>query len=94
MCNEEEDLFETLSNKFKPQYNETLKLLNVNKLVRQHNESEEEWMGRIRVSDTECNYNDIDRHLKVKFIYGLTDNIMMFEIKMLQVIMYLFGQGE
>ena len=32
------------------------------------------------MSATECNYNDIDRELKVQFIQSLNDNCMMVEI--------------
>ena len=80
MCNEEEGQFETLSKKFKMQYNETIKLLQFHKLFRQHNENAEEWIGRLIISVTECNYNNIDRQLKEQFIHGLNHNCMMVEI--------------
>ena len=57
-----------------------IKLLQFYKLVRQQNESIEEWMGILRISTTECNCNDIDRHLKEQFIHSLNDNGMMVEI--------------
>ena len=38
MCNILEGLFETLTNKFKPQYNETIKLLQFRKLYRYDDE--------------------------------------------------------
>ena len=56
-CNAKESLFEMLNNKFKPQYNETIKS-KMCKLLRQTNENTEEWMGRIRVAATECNYKE------------------------------------
>ena len=68
VCNTE-FLFETLSNKFKQQYNETIKLLQFYKLVKQHNENAEEWMGRHRITAIECDYKEIDRHLKEQFIH-------------------------
>ena len=58
--NNEEYLFETLGNRFKPQYNETIKSLQFHKLVRHHNESIEEWIGRLRITATDCKYNDIE----------------------------------
>ena len=39
-------------------------------LVKQQNESVEKWMGRLRISATRCNYNDIDRQLKEQFIHS------------------------
>ena len=44
-CNTLEGLFETLSNKFKPQYNVTIKSLQFRKLYRYDNENVEEWRG-------------------------------------------------
>ena len=47
-CNTLEGLFETLCNKFKPQYNDTIKLhYSVRKLYRNENDNVEEWMGRL-----------------------------------------------
>ena len=37
--NDEEGLFEILSKKFKPQYNEIIKFLQFHNQIRQHNES-------------------------------------------------------
>ena len=51
-----EGLFETLSNNFKPQYNETIKSLQFRKLYRHDDESVEEWMGRLCVATVEYNY--------------------------------------
>ena len=47
-------------------------------LVKQHNESTEEWIGKFRISAAECNCKD--RQLKEQFIYVLNDNGMMVEI--------------
>ena len=63
-CNNEEGLFKILNKKFKWEYNETIKSLKFCNLVRQHNESKEEWMGRFRTAAMECNYRDVDRQLK------------------------------
>ena len=79
-CNDEEDLFDTISNRFKQQYNEMIKLLQFCKLVRQQDKTTEEWMDRLRILATECNYHDIDRYLKEQFIHNLNDNSMMVEI--------------
>ena len=73
-------MFEILSNQFELQYNEMIKSLQVHKLVRQENESAEQWIDRPRISVTECNYNVIDRQSKQQFIHDLNDNGMMVEI--------------
>ena len=54
-CEMSEGLFQTLSNKFKLRYKETIKLLQFCKLARKPDENTEEWMGRLRMSATECN---------------------------------------
>ena len=46
-CNTLEGLFDTLTNKFKPQYNKTIKSLQFRKLHRYKDENVEEWMGRL-----------------------------------------------
>ena len=71
-CNK--GLFEILNDKFRLQYNEAIKLLQFYKLVRQHNESTEERMGRLRIAAIECNYDGVGRHLKEQFIHGLNDS--------------------
>ena len=76
-----EGLFTTLNNKFKAQYNENIKSLQFQKLVRYKNENAEEWMGRLRLTAIEYNYKEIDRQLKEKFIYWLKDNDMLAEIR-------------
>ena len=74
-----EGLFTTVRNKFKPQYNETIKSLQFHKLGRQMNENREEWIGRLRLAAVECNYKEIDRDLKEQLIHGLNDNDMLAE---------------
>ena len=58
-CYDEEGLFEILNKKFKLQYNETIKPLQFHNLVRQHNESAEEWMSRLRTAAVECNFKEL-----------------------------------
>ena len=79
-CNNEKSLFDTLNRKFKPQYNETIKSLQCCKLIRQSNESTEEWMGRLRKAAIECSYTEIDRHLKEQYIHGLNDEEKLAKI--------------
>ena len=62
-----------LIKKNKPQYNKTIKSLQFCKIIRQSNESVKEWMGRLRTAAVKCNYKEIDRQLKEKFIHGLND---------------------
>ena len=54
MCNTLEGLVEALSNKFKPQYNKTIKLLQFRKLCRYDEENVKEWMGRLYIEAVEC----------------------------------------
>ena len=68
-CDTLEGLFNTLTSKFKPQFNETVKLLQFRKLSRNDGGKIEEWMGRLRVAAIECNYQEVDRQLK-KTIYS------------------------
>ena len=75
-----EGLFHTLSNKFKLGYSETFKLLQFCKLARKPDENSEEWMGRLRMSATKCNYKEIDRQLEEQFIHGLNDSDISIEI--------------
>ena len=75
-----EGLFETLTNKFKPQHNETIKSLQFRKLYRYDDENIKEWMGRLQVAAVECNYQEVDRQLKEQFIHGLNNKCMLEEI--------------
>ena len=79
-CSTLEGLFETLSNKFKPQYSETIKSLQFRMLYRYEDENVEEWMGRLCIAAVECNYQEVDRQLKEQFIHGLNDKYMLEEI--------------
>ena len=79
-CDTLQGLFDTLSAKFKPQFNETIKSLQFRKLYRVKDESAEEWMGRLQVAEAECNYRDVDRQLKEQFIHGLNDKSMLDEV--------------
>ena len=49
----------------KSQYNKTIKALQFCNLVRHHNKSVEEWMGRLRMAAVECGYKEVDKQLKV-----------------------------
>ena len=69
-----------LSSKFRPQFNETVKSLQFRKLCRNDGENVEEWMGRLRVAEIECNYQEVDRQLKEQFIHGLNDKNRLEEI--------------
>ena len=76
-CNTMEGLFTMLNNKFKPQFNETIKSLQFHKLSRQIKENAEDWMGRLKLALVECNYREVDRQLKEQFIHRLNDNDML-----------------
>ena len=75
-----EGLFTSFNNKFKPQFIETIKLLQFHKLSRQTKENAEEQMGRLRLAAVECNYREIDTQLKEQFVHRLNDNDMLAEI--------------
>ena len=79
-CNNLEGLFETLTNKFKPQYNETIKSLKFRKIYRYDDENVEEWMGRLQVAAVECSYQEVDGQLKEQFLHGLNNKCMLEEI--------------
>ena len=79
-CNTLEGLFETLSNKFKCQYNETIKSPQFRKLHIYDEENVDEWMGRLCIAAVECNYQQVDRQLKEQFIHGLNDRYMFEKI--------------
>ena len=49
-------------------------------MIRQSDESVEEWMGSLRTVVIKCNYKEIDRQLKEQFINGLNDEEMLVEI--------------
>ena len=79
-CNTLEGLFEILTKKFRPQFNETIKSSQFCKLSRQNGENAEEWKGRLWLSAIECNYKELNRQLKEQFIYGINDTDMLAEI--------------
>ena len=76
-----EGLFKSLNDNFKPQYNETIKPLQFHKLSRQANKSTEEWIGKLIIATTDCNYKKTDRQIKKQFIHGLNDTDMSTEIR-------------
>ena len=80
VCNTLEGLFDMLANKFKPQYNKTIKSLQFRKLCWLESENLEECMGRLHVVAVECNYREVARQLKEQFIQGLNDKCTLDEI--------------
>ena len=50
MCETVRGLFDTPSEKLKPQYNEAILFLQYCKLVRYSDESAEQWIGKLRTS--------------------------------------------
>ena len=75
-CDTLDGLFKTLSSKFRPQFKETIKSLQLRKLCRNDGENVEEWIGRLRLTVAECNYQELDRQLKEQFVHGLNDKDM------------------
>ena len=63
-CGTLQGLIDTLPEKFRPKYNETIKSLQFRKLCRSEGENAEEWMGRLHVAAAECNYKEIDCQVK------------------------------
>ena len=59
-CNTLQGLFDTLAEKFRPKFNETIKSLQFRKLYRFKGRSAEEWMRRLHVAVAECNYREVD----------------------------------
>ena len=66
--------------KFRPQFNQTIKLLQFSKLYKFKGKSPDEWMERLHVAATKCNYKEIDRQLMEQFIHGLNDRNMLDEV--------------
>ena len=79
-CSTLQGLSEILTNKFRPQFSEMIKSLQVCTFIRHNWENAEEWMGRIWLSAIECNYKEIDRQLKEEFIYVLNDTEILGEL--------------
>ena len=71
---------ETLSSKFKPQFNETIKSLQFWMLYRKDGKNAKEWIGRLQLTAVECNYQELDRQLKEQFIHRLNDKEMLGKI--------------
>ena len=78
-CNVAEDIFETLNNKFKYQYNGTVKSLQYCKINRHNSENVEEWIERLRIAAF-CKYQEHDSWVKEQFIHGLNDGNVLREI--------------
>ena len=79
-CETSKGLFKTLNNTFKSQHNDIIKSLQFHKLSRQVNKSMEEWMGKLRITITECDYKEIDSQLKEQFIHWLNDSDISIQI--------------
>ena len=79
-CGTLQGLIDTLAEKFRPQYNETIKSLQFRKLCRSEGKNAEEWMGRLCIVAAECNYKEIDCQLKEQFIHGLNDKTILDEV--------------
>ena len=79
-CGNLQGLIYTLAEKFRPQYNETIKFLEFRKLCRSEGKNAEEWMGRLCIVAAECNYKEIECQLKEQFIHSLNDKTMLDEV--------------
>ena len=79
-CNTLEGVFEILTKRFRPQFNERIKSLQFCMLSRQDGENAEEWMGRLWLLAIECSYKEPDKQLKGQFIHSLNDTDMLGEI--------------
>ena len=78
-CKMIQGLFKTLNDKLRPQH-ETLLSLQYCKLNRCENDYVEELMGKLCIMAAECNYKEMDIHLKGRFNNGLNDDGMIVEI--------------
>ena len=76
-CGTLQGLIDALAKTFRPQYNETIKLLQFRQLCRHDRENTEEWMGRLQGVVAECCYKELDHQLKEQFIHGLNDKTML-----------------
>ena len=79
-CNDKKGQLETVTKKFKPQFNKTITSLQFHKLVCHSNKSVEEWMGGLRTTAVKCKYKEVDRQLKEQSIHGLNDDEILAEI--------------
>ena len=73
VCSTLQGLFDTVSAKFWPQFNEMIKLLQFRELCRVEVERAYEWMGCLCMAAAECGYKETDRQLKEQFIPGLNN---------------------
>ena len=73
-------LYNILTSKFRPQFNETFKSMQFRIFCRNDGENVEEWTERLRVTPIVCNYQEVDRQLKEQFIHGLNYKNMLEEI--------------
>ena len=80
VCGTLQWLFDTLSAKFWPPFNETIKSLQFRKLCRVEDESAEEWMAHLHMAAAECGYKEVDQQLKEQFIHRLNNRVMLGEI--------------
>ena len=80
VCNDEMGLFETLRKTFKPQFSETIKLLQFHKLAHCFNGCVEEWMAMLKTAVVACKYKAVHRLLKEQFIHALNDDKMLAEV--------------
>ena len=69
-----------LGDKFKPEYNEMIMLLQYCNLVKYLYKSEEEFTGRMRVKAKVYKYKEIARGLKEQFIKDINNRIRTLEI--------------
>ena len=49
-------------------------------MYRLEGKSADEWIGRLHVVATKCNYRELDRQLREQFIHGLNEKVMLDEI--------------
>ena len=69
-----------LSNKFKPQHNETILSLHYCKVTRAQNKNAKEWIGYLKVKANEFRYKKEDKRLKEQFINSINDGDMIPDI--------------
>ena len=79
-CRTTKGLLLVLSNKFKPQHDRIITLLQYCTLHRKSNESAYDWMGRLQTKAAECEFKEYDRLLTEQFIGWLNDEGMIDKI--------------
>ena len=80
VCGTLQGLIDTLAEKFRSQYNETIKSLQFIKFCGSEGENAEVWMGRLCIVAAECNFKEIDHQLKELFIHGLNNKSMLDDV--------------